>query len=103
MRFAAADGGGGRRTNRGAMAPPAMSGSALNLDHFASPIDPRRRKVVSPLVGIFISIAEFGREERTWLSQLLDLTRGVPHPTASRYRPSGFCGLCRRGRSKMLP
>src|SRR5262252_7850032 len=70
----------------------AMSDSARIRDHFASLIDPRRRKVVYPLIDIvtialcaviagaddFVSIAEFGRKKRTWLSQFLDLTAGIP-------------------------
>src|SRR4051812_43129902 len=77
------------------VAPPgllAMSQSARIADHFASLTDPRRRKVVYPLIDIitialcavvagaddFVSIAEYGRKKRTWLSQFLDLRRGVP-------------------------
>ena len=69
-----------------------MSGSARIRDHFASLTDPRRRKVVYPLIDLitialcaviagaddFVAIAEFGRKKRTWLSQFLDLSRGVP-------------------------
>ena len=69
-----------------------MSESARIRDHFASLTDPRRRKVVYPLIDIitialcavvagaddFVAIAEFGRKKRTWLSQFLDLSRGVP-------------------------
>jgi predicted transposase YbfD/YdcC len=61
-------------------------------DHFASLTDPRRRKVVYPLINIvtiavcavvagaddFVSIAEYGRKKRTWLSRFLDLTAGIP-------------------------
>ncbi len=61
-------------------------------DHFADLTDPRRRKVLHPLVNIvaiavcavicgaddFVSIAEFGRKKRKWLSQFLDLTNGIP-------------------------
>ncbi len=70
----------------------AMSESALIRDHFASLTDPRRRKVVYPLIDIitialcaviagaddFVSIAEYGRKKRTWLSRFLDLRSGVP-------------------------
>src|ERR1700752_2948892 len=70
----------------------AMSDSARIRDHFASLTDPRRRKVVYPLIEIitialcaviagaddFVAIAEFGRKKRTWLSQFLDLRHGVP-------------------------
>jgi predicted transposase YbfD/YdcC len=69
-----------------------MAGSARIRDHFASLTDPRRRKVVYPLIDLitialcavvagaddFVAIAEFGRKKRTWLSQFLDLSRGVP-------------------------
>ena len=61
-------------------------------DHFANLTDPRRRKVLYPLINIvtiavcavicgaddFVSIAEFGRKKRKWLSQFLDLNRGIP-------------------------
>src|SRR4051794_35540859 len=70
----------------------AMSESARIRDHFAPLTDPRRRKVVYPLIDIitialcaviagaddFVAIAEYGRKKRTWLSQFLDLRRGVP-------------------------
>src|SRR3954463_9958891 len=70
----------------------AMSESARIRDHFASLTDPRRRKVVYPLIDIitialcavvagaddFVSIAEYGRKKRTWLSQFLDLAAGIP-------------------------
>ena len=69
-----------------------MSGSVRIRDHFASLTDPRRRKVVYPLIDVitialcaviagaddFVAIAEFGRKKRKWLSQFLDLSRGVP-------------------------
>jgi predicted transposase YbfD/YdcC len=69
-----------------------MADSARICDHFASLTDPRRRKVVYPLIDIitialcaviagaddFVSIAEYARKKRTWLSQFLDLARGVP-------------------------
>jgi DDE_Tnp_1-associated len=69
-----------------------MSQSARIRDHFASLTDPRRRKVVYPLINLitialcaviagaddFVSIAEYGRKKRTWLSQFLDLRGGVP-------------------------
>jgi predicted transposase YbfD/YdcC len=70
----------------------AMPESARIGDHFASVTDPRRRKVVDPLIDIitialgavvagaddFVSIAEYGRKKRTSLSQFLDLRGGVP-------------------------
>jgi predicted transposase YbfD/YdcC len=69
-----------------------MSQSARIRDHFASLTDPRRRKVIYPLIDIitialcaviagaddFVAIAEFARKKHTWLSQFLDLGRGVP-------------------------
>src|SRR3954447_22858432 len=71
------------------MPPPS---SPRICDHFASLTDPRRRKVVYPLIDIitialcavvagaddFVAIAEYGRKKRTWLSQFLDLRNGVP-------------------------
>ena len=61
-------------------------------DHFANLTDPRRRKVLYPLVNVvtiavcavicgaddFVAIAKFGRAKREWLSQFLDLTDGIP-------------------------
>src|SRR4051795_4481377 len=66
--------------------------SACIRDHFADLTDPRRRKVVYPLIDIitialcavvagaddFVSIAAYGRKKRTWLSQFLDLRAGTP-------------------------
>jgi predicted transposase YbfD/YdcC len=66
--------------------------SARIQDHFAPLTDPRRRKVVYPLINVvtiavcavvagaddFVSIAEYGRKKRTWLSRFLDLTAGIP-------------------------
>ena len=57
-------------------------------DHFADLTDPRRRKVVNPLANIvaiaviagaddFVSIAEWGRQKRDWLSKILDLSSGI--------------------------
>lgn len=59
---------------------------------FSKLTDPRRRKVVYPLVNVvtiavcavlcgaddFVSIAEFGRAKREWLSKFLDLSAGIP-------------------------
>jgi len=59
---------------------------------FSELTDPRRRKVVYPLVNIvtiaicavlcgaddFVAIAEFGRAKRKWLSRFLDLSAGIP-------------------------
>ena len=66
--------------------------SARFEDHFADLTDPRRRKVVYPLINIvaiaicaviagaddFVSIAEWGRQKRDWLSKILDLSSGIP-------------------------
>src|ERR1700759_2616724 len=69
-----------------------MSQSARICDHFSSLTDPRRRKVVYPLIDLitialcaviagaddFVSSAEYGSKKRTWLSQSLDLRGGIP-------------------------
>jgi predicted transposase YbfD/YdcC len=61
-------------------------------DHFADLTDPRRRKVVYPLINLvtiavcaviagaddFVSIATWGRQKREWLSTILDLSSGIP-------------------------
>lgn len=66
--------------------------SARIQDHFANLTDPRRRKVLYPLINIvtiavcavicgaddFVAIADYGRKKRKWLSQFLDLTSGIP-------------------------
>src|SRR3984885_1229141 len=66
--------------------------SARFQDHFADLTDPRRRKVVYPLINIvaialcaviagvddFVSIAEWGRQKWDWLSKILDLSSGIP-------------------------
>ncbi len=66
--------------------------SACIQDHFADLTDPRRRKVIYPLVNIvtiaicavicgaddFVAIAKFGRAKRKWLSRFLDLNDGIP-------------------------
>lgn len=66
--------------------------SARIQDHFTELTDPRRRKVTYPLINIvtiaicavicgaddFVSIAEYGRKKRRWLSQFLDLRSGIP-------------------------
>ena len=68
------------------------SASACIQDHFTSLTDPRRRKVLYPLINIvtiavcavicgaddFVSIADYGRKKRKWLSQFLDLSTGIP-------------------------
>lgn len=59
---------------------------------FSDLTDPRRRKVTYPLTNVvtiaicavlcgaddFVSIAEFGRTKRAWLSKFLDLSDGIP-------------------------
>lgn len=66
--------------------------SARIQDHFSTLTDPRRRKVIYPLINIvtiavcaivagaddFVSIAEWGRQKRRWLEQFLDLSNGIP-------------------------
>ncbi len=66
--------------------------SARIQDHFANLTDPRRRKVVYPLINIvtiaicavvcgaddFVAIAAYGRKRRRWLSRFLDLASGIP-------------------------
>jgi predicted transposase YbfD/YdcC len=61
-------------------------------DHFSDLTDPRRRKVVYPLINIvtiaicaviagaddFVSIAAWGHQKRGWLSKILDLSSGIP-------------------------
>ena len=83
--------------------------SARLQDHFAPLTDPRRRKVVYPLINIvtiaicavvagaddFVSIAEYGRKKRSWLSRFLDLSAGIPshdrfHAVLGAPRPAEF-------------
>src|SRR3990170_3837061 len=59
---------------------------------FSKLTDPRRRKVVYPLVNVvaiaicavlcgaddFVAIAAFGRKKQEWLSKFLDLSAGIP-------------------------
>lgn len=66
--------------------------SARIADHFRELTDPRRRKVVYPLLNIvtialcavicgaddFVSIANWARIRRDWLARLLDLSAGIP-------------------------
>ena len=66
--------------------------SARLQDHFSELTDPRRRKVTYPLINLvmiaicavlcgaddFVSIAEFGRTKKKWLSRFLDLSAGIP-------------------------
>jgi predicted transposase YbfD/YdcC len=70
-----------------------MSSRSSRLqDHFSDLTDPRRRKVVYPLLNVvtiavcaviagaddFVSIAAWGREKRDWLATILDLDSGIP-------------------------
>ena len=66
--------------------------SARIADHFADLSDPRRRKVIYPLINVvtialcavicgaddFVSIAAWGHMKRDWLAKLLDLSSGIP-------------------------
>jgi len=66
--------------------------SARVQDHFQSLADPRRLRVVYPLINVvtiavcaviggaddFVSIAEFGRLKRKWFAKFLDLSAGIP-------------------------
>jgi predicted transposase YbfD/YdcC len=70
----------------------ARQSSARIQDHFQHLTDPRRGRVVYPLINIvtiavcavicgaddFVSIAEFGRNRRDWLAKFLDLSTGIP-------------------------
>jgi predicted transposase YbfD/YdcC len=83
--------------------------SARLQDHFATLTDPRRRKVVYPLIHIvtiavgaviagaddFVSIAGWAREERHWLARFLDLSAGIPsydrfHAMLAALKPAEF-------------
>ena len=70
-----------------------MSSPSTRLqDHFSDLTDPRRRKVVHPLINLvtiavcaviagaddFVSIAAWGHQKRDWLSKILDLRNGIP-------------------------
>jgi predicted transposase YbfD/YdcC len=66
--------------------------SARIQDHFAALPDPRRLRVMYPLINVvmiaicavlggaddFVAIAEFGKRKRNWLARFLDLTAGIP-------------------------
>lgn len=61
-------------------------------NHFAELTDPRRRKVLYPLINVvtialcavvcgaddFVAIAKWGRTKREWLAKFLDLSDGIP-------------------------
>ena len=66
---------------------------SVRIDHhFASLTDPRRRKVVHPLINIltialcatiagaddFVAMAHWARLHKDWLGQFLDLSNGIP-------------------------
>ena len=60
--------------------------------HFSELTDPRRRKVLYPLINVvtialcavvcgaddFVAIAKWGRTKREWLAKFLDLSTGIP-------------------------
>jgi predicted transposase YbfD/YdcC len=66
--------------------------SASIEQHFAGLSDPRRRKVIYPLINLltialcaviagaddFVTIATWARKKRDWLAKFLDLTNGIP-------------------------
>jgi len=66
--------------------------SARIQDHFAELTDPRRRKVIYPLINViviavcaviagaddFVAIAAFGEKRREWFARFLDLSHGIP-------------------------
>jgi predicted transposase YbfD/YdcC len=66
--------------------------SARLQDHFSELTDPRRRKVMYPLINVvviamcavicgaddFVAIAEFGEKKRQWFARFLDLRNGIP-------------------------
>jgi len=66
--------------------------SARIAGHFVALTDPRRRKVIYPLINVvtialcavicgaddYVSMAEYGRQKRKWLAQFLDLRSGSP-------------------------
>src|SRR4051812_24761527 len=66
--------------------------SARIQDHFADLTDPRRRKVVYPLIDLvtiavcavicgaddFVAIADWAREKQDWLATFLDVGGGTP-------------------------
>lgn len=71
---------------------PVARPSASIVEHFADLSDPRRGKVVHPLINIvsialcaticgaddFVSMAEFGLAKKEWFAKFLDLSAGVP-------------------------
>ena len=70
-----------------------IANSSPRIDHhFASLTDPRRAKVIHPLINIvtialcatiagaddFVAMANWARQHTSWLSQFLDLSAGIP-------------------------
>ena len=70
----------------------ANSLSVAIKNHFSALTDPRRRKVLYPLINVvtialcavvcgaddFVAIAKWGRTKREWLAKFLDLSQGIP-------------------------
>jgi len=70
----------------------ANSISVAIKNHFSELTDPRRRKVLYPLINVvtialcavvcgaddFVAIAKWGRTKREWLAKFLDLSAGLP-------------------------
>jgi predicted transposase YbfD/YdcC len=66
--------------------------SARVQDHFQSLPDPRRLRVMDPLINVvmialcavicgaddFVAIAEFGRQKKKWFAKFLNLSAGIP-------------------------
>jgi len=71
--------------------PPKMLSARIE-DHFQSLPDPRRLRVMYPLINVvtialcavicgaddFVAIAEFGRQKKKWFAKFLDLSAGIP-------------------------
>jgi predicted transposase YbfD/YdcC len=81
------------RANHVGPGGPAVAKVSVRLEkYFAELTDPRQREVTYPLINIvtialcavicgaddFVSIAEYGRKKKPWLSQFLDLSAGIP-------------------------
>lgn len=83
--------------------------SARIRDHFADLTDPRRRKVLYPLIDLvtiavcgvicgaddYVAIADWAREKRDWLATFLDLGGGIPshdrfNAVLAALEPAGF-------------
>jgi predicted transposase YbfD/YdcC len=71
--------------------PPKILSARIE-DHFQSLPDPRRLRVMYPLINVvtialcavicgaddFVAIAEFGRQKKKWFAKFLDLSAGIP-------------------------